>query len=838
MNIELRDFQLEAVSMLEEEVRLAADDAARRPQAIAFSAVTGAGKTVMVAALIERLLLGFDDRPPMEDVTMLWLSHQPHINEQSRRRILGVSTALGSDNAIVIESEFDRETLDPGVLYFLNTQKLAVDRTLTRRSDGRKYTIWETIANTVEQRSGNFVLFVDEAHYGTANGRGRKNGGQTIVEHFLFGHPEHPLTQVKLVVGISATPQRFSELLQKRGDHATRPVAVTPQSVRESGLIKERVEIVYSEDKSRAADFSLLEEAARAWARYTRAWEDYCSDHGTATRVLPRLVVQVEDARAGSGDTRTDLALCVERIKDAVKGEQVLDTTAFVHTFDREGSVAAGDSLDIRRVDPEAITDDEDAKVIFFKQALSTGWDCPSAEVMMSFRSAVDHTHIAQLIGRFIRAPLARRIDSDESLNSAHLFLPRYNRDATDTIIKYLTDDKRDDPLPTEFTTGSQTLARRDDTNSMFKELARLPSWRRAPRRPAKHTQRLSKLLTSLGRDKIGKDARKDAQAEIIALLVPLLAADPPTGAGSDKAAVERRTVDLRAAEANGYEKEFVTASPPDVRKRYETIGKDVGGKVHDTLWRHLTVDDPAAALHLRSVVSDLLSRDQVREQVEQACRKIVERLLSTHKKEIEALADEAKLAYTQIMGSDTAPMREPTRKYPDRIVHRPGDTPVTRDKHLYVVASSGEFTATLNGSERHVIDAEIASESVVGWLRNVDREKWAVAIPRSGGHVMYPDFLVVRREGEELVVDLLDPHRYGLPDSVDKAKALATYAENHGALFGRVQLIDDIDGTLRRLDLLDQSVREAVRDAVNSDQLRKVYEMHGFPDRFPATPA
>ena len=46
---------------------------------------------------------------------------------------------------------------------------------------------------------------------------------------------------------------------------------------------------------------------------------------------------------------------------------------------------------------------------MFFKMALSTGWDCPRAEVMMSFRRAEDHTYIAQLLGRMVRTPLARR---------------------------------------------------------------------------------------------------------------------------------------------------------------------------------------------------------------------------------------------------------------------------------------------------------------------------------------------------------------------------------------------------------------------------------------------
>ena len=35
---------------------------------------------------------------------------------------------------------------------------------------------------------------------------------------------------------------------------------------------------------------------------------------------------------------------------------------------------------------------------------------CPRAETMMSFRRAEDYTYIAQLLGRVIRTPLARRV--------------------------------------------------------------------------------------------------------------------------------------------------------------------------------------------------------------------------------------------------------------------------------------------------------------------------------------------------------------------------------------------------------------------------------------------
>ena len=44
-------------------------------------------------------------------------------------------------------------------------------------------------------------------------------------------------------------------------------------------------------------------------------------------------------------------------------------------------------------------------RVLFAKDAISTGWDCPRAEVLVSFRPAEDETRITQLLGRMVRTP-------------------------------------------------------------------------------------------------------------------------------------------------------------------------------------------------------------------------------------------------------------------------------------------------------------------------------------------------------------------------------------------------------------------------------------------------
>ena len=61
-----------------------------------------------------------------------------------------------------------------------------------------------------------------------------------------------------------------------------------------------------------------------------------------------------------------------------------------------------------------------------------------------------------------------------------------------------------------------------------------------------------------------------------------------------------------------------------------------------------------------------------------------------------------------------------------------------------------------------------------------------------SGGEVrpMFPDLVIVRQVEGGYAIDILEPHRPDLDDNFEKAVGLARFAERHGALFGRIQLI------------------------------------------------
>jgi type III restriction enzyme len=129
------------------------------------------------------------------------------------------------------------------------------------------------------------------------------------------------------------------------------------------------------------------------------------------------------------------IAKVEERIGDRFKENEV------VHTFGSTGTISIN-GLNVPHVEPVDIADDRRIKVVLFKENLSTGWDCPRAETMMSFRKAQDVTYIAQLLGRMIRTPLQCHVMVDESLNDVRLYLPYFNKDTVNDVIKELQSEE------------------------------------------------------------------------------------------------------------------------------------------------------------------------------------------------------------------------------------------------------------------------------------------------------------------------------------------------------------------------------------------------------------
>lgn len=109
-----------------------------------------------------------------------------------------------------------------------------------------------------------------------------------------------------------------------------------------------------------------------------------------------------------------------------------------VHTFAQTNSSIIVNNLKVPFEEPSHIQDTEKIKIVFFKKNLSTGWDCPRAETMMSFRKAEDATYVAQLLGRMVRTPMQMHIQTNDSLNDVRLFLPFFKQETVEAVVQKL----------------------------------------------------------------------------------------------------------------------------------------------------------------------------------------------------------------------------------------------------------------------------------------------------------------------------------------------------------------------------------------------------------------
>lgn len=434
MKAELFPFQKRALS----ELRMKSAEAVYRygrshsKQVVSFTAPTGAGKTIIMAALIESIFFGDEVYPEQPEAIIVWLSDSPQLNEQSKDKIDLKADKIRLGQCVTVQDDsFDQEMFDDGHIYFLNTQKLGKSSNLTKRTDNRQYTIWETLANTARDKSDRLYFIIDEAHRGM---QGREAGrATTIMQKFLKGSPADGIEAMPVVIGMSATSARFNALVQGIASD-TQYVVVTTDEVRASGLLKDRIVISYPEENSGNKDMAVLQAAADEWKDKWDHWYQYCYEQHYAY-VNPILVIQVQNATSSS-ISATDLDDCVQKIEERIGSR--FQEGEVVHTFGDANNVIRINGLNVPYVAPSAIAEDKRIRVVFFKESLSTGWDCPRAETMMSFRHATDATYIAQLLGRMIRTPMQMHIQVDETLNDVHLYLPYFNSDTVKEVVEEL----------------------------------------------------------------------------------------------------------------------------------------------------------------------------------------------------------------------------------------------------------------------------------------------------------------------------------------------------------------------------------------------------------------
>jgi type III restriction enzyme len=831
VKFELTDYQAKATSDIIGSVEDGFGRFAKNGKltAVSLSAPTGAGKTVIATAVLEQMLYGDENTEPRPDLTVLWVTDDPSLNQQTKRKMLTASSLIKPSQLETVDPSLDQKTLDRGKVYFVHIQQLGKGATnYVKTGNKRQYSLWDIIGNTIAERGSDFILVIDEAHRGTSS-KGR--GNSTIASQLMDGaggtFPPSPV-----VLGISATPKRFLDVISAEGNRTLEQVAVDPEAVRESGLLKDKIRIKHPTE-AQPGDSTLLELAVADLMTYDSEWETYSTEQNEPT-VRPVLVIQV---KAKVPDT--ELQAILDTLATAWN---VLDGKAVGHAFQEHATLSLG-TRSVRYVAPQDVQDDPHLRVVLFKEALTTGWDCPRAEVMLSFRPAKEYTYIAQLIGRMVRTPLARRITSNDVLNTVSLYLPYYDEDQVTEVITGLQSDEGN--FTSEIEVDSVTCGRNAQVpEQVWDVLDELPTYTRPGKHHRNEVARLNALATLLVGNKLDPAATDtarqlitgtlDVEAERIKDVLDAKVAD------LERLEYQTQVLDVASGDVTK-ETAFVHVNARNIEDLFRRARRMLGDAAAKWYWDKLVDVDGLDPDDAKLRVAALADEDSVAPALEAAAKTLVDTWRQDHNSDINKLPDAKRERFYNIWQQAKMPQQVlltmPSQvTAADKRIDRSGDepkaVPVPRHtKHIYA-NGKGTYPATFTGWEADVLAAELAYETCVGWYRNPTGGTSALAVPyeQSGvARTMYPDFLFFHQVDDEIVVDIVDPHRPDGGDTGPKWVGLARYAAKHGDNFRRVlAVIKDNAGKLVSLDLRNPDVAERLAKASNETDIRNVFSDFG----------
>lgn len=845
MKFTLKDYQRDAVRDALTNLRDAQDDWRRKKRKSAFSltAVTGAGKTVMAAAAFEALFHGDDELDFDADpgAVVIWFSDDPSLNEQTRFRLMEASDRINHSDLVVVENTFNRPRFEAGKIYFLNTQKLGKNSLLVRghepealeakagdllpetRPDMRAFTIWDTIQNTIEDPNLTLYLVLDEAHRGMGGAASREKG--TIVQRLINGVGSVP--GIPVVWGISATVDRFNKAIESAGKHIRLPnVVVDAAKVQESGLIKDTI-LLDIPDETGDFDTVLVRRATDKLKESSTAWAEYAKQQEEGRVVTPLMVLQVPNTPDPNEIGRA-LDTILERYPE-------LPPASIAHVFGDHTTQRFGNH-DVPYIEPQRVQDSTWLRILIAKDAISTGWDCPRAEVMVSFRAANDRTHITQLLGRMVRSPLARRIPGNDRLNAVDCLLPKFNKKTVEAVVDALM--QGDDTAPP---TGRilidyvEVKPHPDATTAIWEAFEALPSQTR-PQRGAKPAKRLTALAHELASDGILPGAGRLAHAAMHKAL------DAFQESQQEKIEAKRKsvmTVDGKTviADLKGKTKTFnefwEDADVAVIDDAYRRAARIFSPDIARTYVEHLAQkvssleDDPEdyleAIVEGRVTVAGLGLVTEVQAYFDTEADKLAKAWLEQYTPQIKALTDDRKETYRQIVEMSTEPqsvdLAKPESRYEaNKARENDKETALPKWKNHLLCDKDGQYPAEINDWERTVVETEAKRTGFRFWYRNPQQpgqSSLGIAYFEDEQYrIVRPDFVFFAEQDGQVVVDLVDPHGLHLADALPKLQGLALYAENHGNTYRRIESVAEALGKLRVLDLKRLDVRQAIKSA------------------------
>lgn len=854
MRIDLKNYQRVAAQEILRNLEIATKlwTENKELSSISLSAATGSGKTVIAAAVLEALYHGSDeyqfyiDRRPV----VLWVSDDPSLNEQTSCRISQATNSdiLRHENMEIVKSNFGASSFSPGKVYFLNTQKLGRGGILggkkrnssgdiVEHADSSNNTIWDTIRNTISSDEVMLYFILDEAHRGMKPSASDDQKHKSIARKLIDGHNANgkDVPPMPVVLGISATSERFESVMGKTKRNFTPSVQIPIAEVRDSGLIKDAVNIDVPNQRSKGALAAFVERGAEKFAGMHDAWMSYCRHEGMDQDnfINPLMILQVQNTPSEAEVERhieTILRIC----EDWLKVENIFNVFG-EHQTETFGRYC------IDYIRPELIQNDPYVRLVIAKDAISIGWDCPRAEVMVSLRAVKDKVHITQLIGRMMRAPLAELITGNQRLNEVNCVLPMFNRESVEAVVRELTGEEANEETLVRPPLVNPILVNRNPRidNDVWESLESLKTYS-VPRWKDNPVSRLMKLAHLLSQEELLDNAGKTAYRRLFSALdkfrndhskkfdevrtrIQTIQATSLTVAGE----AVRSSVGFDMESNEGHIDEHFKISSRTLSsqlaieyQRY--LAKKEVEQDYETSLRNAKID--VAALGQVDEVGSCLSDE---------ADGIISNWLNNNDFQVamKSKSSSAQGAFWQIKNTGSDPVwayivspHSFSQKSSILLVEGDEEMLPKFKKHLYC-DENGYFPDNLNDLEKTVINHELSRRDVVGWYRNQPKGPLSflgiVYYDGDKKRTLRPDFIVFSRDSSNTVrPSIVDPHGSHLGDAMPKLIGLADYADQHAGTFLRIQSITQIGNRVMCIDMTDSHTRDVVRAAKSISEI------------------
>jgi len=387
------------------------------PKLIVFQAPTGAGKTIMLAEAMSRIVKELGGQ---KELAFVWISVNA-LHEQSKEKL-----EKHFENERLLDcvsiNEIQNNIIEQNQIVFVNWDSLNKEGISLFMSDNEKDWNLSKVAENTRDEGRSIVLIIDESHR-TA----KTSKSQEIVS--MIGP--------KLTVEVSATP--------KEGVTNDHKITIKLSEVVAEGMIKEGIQINPGLGRVQTNE-DIVREALKKRKELKRLYEE------AGTKINPLLLIQIPKKK--KSDVREPEDKIIEILnKDSITIEN--------------GKLALWLAEKDKKKNLNYLENhDSEVDVLIFKEAIVQGWDCPRASILLLQRewNAENYIFNIQTLGRIMRMPEQKHYENYPTLNMGYVYTASDNFEIVDDLAKdYVSKDQmlRDNTIYKDIYLPSELVRRK-----------------------------------------------------------------------------------------------------------------------------------------------------------------------------------------------------------------------------------------------------------------------------------------------------------------------------------------------------------------------------------------